>query len=82
MKSLEKLKDRRQRHRPAKVSPWISVKDAHPESYDEVLVTDGSHFAVTYWNPWDEDWADGYSWRIGPITHWHKIVPPEEGFSE
>ncbi|HAP2511809.1 TPA: DUF551 domain-containing protein [Escherichia coli] len=69
---------------PAPVAPdgWISCSERMPKGYADVLVTDGEHVEVKwwdesgYWNSWTELNSDILAHEI---THWMPLPePPQE----
>ncbi|HBN1883945.1 TPA: DUF551 domain-containing protein [Escherichia coli] len=69
---------------PAPVTPdgWISCSERMPKGYADVLVTDGEHVEVKwwdesgYWNSWTELNSDIFA---DEITHWMPLPePPQE----
>ncbi|HAZ7326126.1 TPA: DUF551 domain-containing protein [Escherichia coli] len=69
---------------PAPVAPdgWISCSERMPKGYADVLVTDGEHVEVKwwdesgYWNSWPELNSDIFA---DEITHWMPLPePPQE----
>ncbi|ELV8318576.1 DUF551 domain-containing protein [Escherichia coli] len=69
---------------PAPVIPdsWISCSERMPKGYADVLVTDGEHVEVKwwdesgYWNSWTELNSDIFA---DEITHWMPLPePPQE----
>ncbi|QML68590.1 DUF551 domain-containing protein [Escherichia fergusonii] len=67
---------------PATPDGWISCSERMPEGYADVLVTDGEHVEVKwwdesgYWNSWTELNSDIFD---DEITHWVPLPePPQE----
>ncbi len=69
---------------PVPVTPdgWISCSERMPKGYADVLVTDGEHVEVKwwdesgYWNSWTELNSDIFA---DEITHWMPLPePPQE----
>ncbi|EFO2009324.1 DUF551 domain-containing protein, partial [Escherichia coli] len=61
---------------------WISCSELMPKGYADVLVTDGEHVEVKwwdesgYWNSWTELNSDIFA---DEITHWMPLPePPQE----
>ncbi|ANP17235.1 valyl-tRNA synthetase [Escherichia coli] len=70
--------------KPVPVTPdsWISCSERMPKGYADVLVTDGEHVEVKwwdesgYWNSWTELNSDIFA---DEITHWMPLPePPQE----
>ncbi|HFO1781883.1 TPA: DUF551 domain-containing protein [Escherichia coli] len=70
--------------KPVPVTPdgWISCSERMPKGYADVLVTDGEHVEVKwwdesgYWNSWTELSSDILAHEI---THWMPLPePPQE----
>ncbi|EIY9416168.1 DUF551 domain-containing protein [Escherichia coli] len=70
--------------KPVSVTPdsWISCSERMPKGYADVLVTDGEHVEVKwwdesgYWNSWKELNSDILAHEI---THWMPLPePPQE----
>lgn len=70
--------------KPVPVTPdgWISCSDRMPKGYADVLVTDGEHVEVKwwdesgYWNSWTELNSDILAHEM---THWMPLPePPQE----
>ena len=66
---------------PATPDGWISCSERMPEELDDVLVTDGEHVEVKWWNGhiWD-CWAPRNSdISYKDVTHWMPLPePPQE----
>ncbi|EQA1965812.1 DUF551 domain-containing protein [Escherichia coli] len=67
---------------PVTPDGWISCSDRMPKGYADVLVTDGEHVEVKwwdesgYWNSWTELNSDIFADKI---THWMPLPePPQE----
>lgn len=67
---------------PGTPDGWISCSDRMPKGYADVLVTDGEHVEVKwwdesgYWNSWTELSSDILAHEI---THWMPLPePPQE----
>lgn len=67
---------------PVTPDGWISCSDRMPKGYADVLVTDGEHVEVKwwdeseYWNSWTELNSDIFA---DEITHWMPLPkPPQE----
>ncbi|MEW3322664.1 ead/Ea22-like family protein [Escherichia coli] len=67
---------------PVTPDGWISCSERMPEGYADVLVTDGEHVEVKwwdesgYWNSWTELNSDIFD---DEITHWMPLPePPQE----
>ncbi|HAN7686310.1 TPA: DUF551 domain-containing protein [Escherichia coli] len=67
---------------PVTPDGWISCSDRMPKGYADVLVTDGEHVEVKwwdesgYWNSWAELNSDIFA---DEITHWMPLPePPQE----
>ncbi|HGT9156615.1 DUF551 domain-containing protein [Escherichia coli] len=67
---------------PVTPDGWISCSERMPEGYADVLVTDGEHVEVKwwdesgYWNSWTELNSDIFA---DEITHWMPLPePPQE----
>ncbi|EFL3077567.1 DUF551 domain-containing protein [Escherichia coli] len=67
---------------PGTPDSWISCSDRMPKGYADVLVTDGEHVEVKwwdesgYWNSWTELSSDILAHEI---THWMPLPePPQE----
>ncbi|ELE9978583.1 DUF551 domain-containing protein [Escherichia coli] len=70
------------RNSPVIPDGWISCSDRMPKGYADVLVTDGEHVEVKwwdesgYWNSWTELSSDILAHEI---THWMPLPePPQE----
>ncbi|HAX9732334.1 TPA: DUF551 domain-containing protein [Escherichia coli] len=67
--------------KPVPVTPddWISCSERMPKGYADVLVTDGEHVEVKwwdesgYWNSWTELNSDIFA---DEITHWMPLPEP------
>lgn len=67
---------------PVTPDAWISCSERMPKGYTDVLVTDGEHVEVKwwdesgYWNSWTELNSDIFA---DEITHWMPLPePPQE----
>ncbi|HIA7273875.1 TPA: DUF551 domain-containing protein, partial [Escherichia coli] len=67
---------------PVTPDGWISCSELMPKGYADVLVTDGEHVEVKwwdesgYWNSWTELNSDIFA---DEITHWMPLPePPQE----
>ncbi|EOK7275006.1 DUF551 domain-containing protein [Escherichia coli] len=67
---------------PVTPDGWISCSERMPKGYADVLVTDGEHVEVKwwdesgYWNSWTELNSDIFA---DEITHWMPLPePPQE----
>ena len=67
---------------PVTPDSWISCSERMPKGYADVLVTDGEHVEVKwwdesgYWNSWTELNSDIFA---DEITHWMPLPePPQE----
>lgn len=67
---------------PVTPDAWISCSERMPKGYADVLVTDGEHVEVKwwdesgYWNSWTELNSDIFA---DEITHWMPLPePPQE----
>ncbi|HFI9200725.1 TPA: DUF551 domain-containing protein [Escherichia coli] len=83
-KAIRKGPDMPEFDGPTPVTPdgWISCSERMPEGYADVLVTDGEHVEVKwwdesgYWNSWTELNSDIFA---DEITHWMPLPePPQE----
>ncbi|EHJ6819655.1 DUF551 domain-containing protein [Escherichia coli] len=70
------------RNSPVTQDSWISCSERMPKGYADVLVTDGEHVEVKwwdesgYWNSWTELNSDIFA---DEITHWMPLPePPQE----
>ncbi|HBE3829582.1 TPA: DUF551 domain-containing protein [Escherichia coli] len=70
------------RNSPVTPDAWISCSERMPKGYADVLVTDGEHVEVKwwdesgYWNSWTELNSDIFA---DEITHWMPLPePPQE----
>ncbi|EOU6469803.1 TPA: DUF551 domain-containing protein [Escherichia coli] len=66
---------------PGTPDSWISCSERMPEGYADVLVTDGEHVEVKwwdesgYWNSWTELNSDIFD---DEITHWMPLPEPPQ----
>ncbi|WP_346015134.1 DUF551 domain-containing protein [Escherichia coli] len=79
---LERLRNALSGNYPVTPDGWISCSERMPKGYDDVLVTDGEHVEVKwwdesgYWNSWTELNSDIFA---DEITHWMPLPePPQE----
>ncbi|HEI2926092.1 TPA: DUF551 domain-containing protein [Escherichia coli] len=79
---LERLRNALSGNYPVTPDGWISCSDRMPKGYADVLVTDGEHVEVKwwdesgYWNSWTELNSDIFA---DEITHWMPLPePPQE----
>ena len=57
---------------------WISVKDMLPTSIEDVLVWDGEHISVGWYDTYSKGWTS-YLGSIDGATHWMPLPePPKE----
>ncbi|HAV9204068.1 TPA: DUF551 domain-containing protein [Escherichia coli] len=67
---------------PVTPDGWISCSERMPKGYADVLVTDGEHVEVKwwdesgYWNSWTELNSDIFA---DEITHWMPLPEPPQG---
>ncbi|EEW1619951.1 DUF551 domain-containing protein [Escherichia coli] len=79
---LERLRNALSGNYPVTPDGWISCSERMPKGYADVLVTDGEHVEVKwwdesgYWNSWTELNSDIFA---DEITHWMPLPkPPQE----
>ncbi|EOQ6166804.1 DUF551 domain-containing protein [Escherichia coli] len=79
---LERLQNALSGNSPVTPDGWISCSERMPKGYADVLVTDGEHVEVKwwdesgYWNSWTELNSDIFA---DEITHWMPLPePPQE----
>lgn len=79
---LERLQNALSGNYPATPDSWISCSERMPKGYADVLVTDGEHVEVKwwdesgYWNSWTELNSDILAHEM---THWMPLPePPQE----
>ncbi|EKQ7439849.1 DUF551 domain-containing protein [Escherichia coli] len=79
---LERLRNALSGNYPVTPDSWISCSERMPKGYADVLVTDGEHVEVKwwdesgYWNSWTELNSDILAHEI---THWMPLPePPQE----
>ncbi|EOA1677883.1 DUF551 domain-containing protein [Escherichia coli] len=69
---------------PVTPDDWISCSERMPKGYADVLVTDGEHVEVKwwdesgYWDSWTELNSDIFA---DEITHWMPLPEPPQGVS-
>ncbi|HFI8503898.1 DUF551 domain-containing protein [Escherichia coli] len=81
---LERLQNALSGNSPVTPDDWISCSERMPKGYADVLVTDGEHVEVKwwdesgYWDSWTELNSDIFA---DEITHWMPLPEPPQGVS-